>query len=230
MKKELSIQQKKSDTDINVIAVVTLLAFLLYLAFHNVIMTFIENENIHILIRVCTTAFLQFSIAGLGSSIVCLYRKKTPKQLGLRKNKAGKAILFSSLYFIPHLVYIFISGQFKGYHPLSVLLLDDVLSGSLLTGIIGVLFIAVTWGFFEGFNYVIIATIIKERYPNNKIHIEAISCAIICILFHPFSTSLWGITEIITTFIFIYGIIRTADKTNNAWGCIFVFLFLWNAF
>jgi hypothetical protein len=33
----------------------------------------------------------------------------------------------------------------------------------------------------------------------------AITCAIICILFHPLSISFWGIVELITTFIAIYG-------------------------
>ena len=33
----------------------------------------------------------------------------------------------------------------------------------------------------------------------------------------------------IVTFIFIYGMVNCANKTQNAWGCIFAFLFIWNA-
>ena len=65
--------------------------------------------------------------------------------------------------------------------------------------------IVLVWGFFEGFNYVVICDKINRRYPttNEWLDYGAITCAIVCILFHPFSTSFWGIVEIITTVIAI---------------------------
>ena len=47
--------------------------------------------------------------------------------------------------------------------------------------------------------------------------------------FPPFSTSFWGIVEIITTVIAIYGMLMVKKKTGNAWGCVFAFCFIWNA-
>ena len=52
----------------------------------------------------------------------------------------------------------------------------------------------------------------------------AIICAIVGILFHPFSTSFWGIVEIITTFIAIYGMLIVKKKTGNAWGAYLPFV------
>ena len=87
------------------------------------------------------------------------------------------------------------------------------------------------WGFFEGFNYAVVCEKIDRRYPSKKKWLDygALTCAIICILLHPFSTSFWGIVEIITTFIAIYGMLIVRKKTGNAWGCVFAFCFIWNA-
>lgn len=78
-------------------------------------------------------------------------------------------------------------------------------------------------GFFEGFNYVVICEKLSRRYPANKYWLDygAIACAIVCILFHPLSTSFWGIVEIVATFIAIYGMLIVRKKTGNAWECVF---------
>ncbi|AGC67828.1 hypothetical protein Cst_c08290 [Thermoclostridium stercorarium subsp. stercorarium DSM 8532] len=36
--------------------------------------------------------------------------------------------------------------------------------------------------------------------------------------------------ESLTVFLIIFGMLLAKDFTKNAWGCIFVFVFLWNAF
>lgn len=97
--------------------------------------------------------------------------------------------------------------------------------------IIGMAIIILVWGFFEGFNYAVICEKINRRYPSKNKWLDsgAITCAIICILFHPLSISFWGIVELITTFIAIYGMLIVKKQTGNAWGCIFAFCFIWNA-
>ena len=102
---------------------------------------------------------------------------------------------------------------------------------SIPFSILGMALIVLVWGFFEGFNYVVICDKINRRYPttNEWLDYGAITCAIMCILFHPFSTSFWGIVEIITTVIAIYGMLMVKKKTGNAWGCVFAFCFIWNA-
>ena len=97
--------------------------------------------------------------------------------------------------------------------------------------IIGMAIIILVWGFFEGFNYAVICEKINIRYPSKNKWLDsgAITCAIICILFHPLSILFWGIVELITTFIAIYGMLIVKKQTGNAWVCIFAFCFIWNA-
>ena len=97
--------------------------------------------------------------------------------------------------------------------------------------IVGMALIIVVWGFFEGFNYAVICEKINKRYPSKNLWLDngEIICAIVCILFHPFSVSLWGIFEIVTTMIAIYGMLIVRKKTGNACGCVFAFCFIWNA-
>ena len=194
MKKELTLE-KRLDTDIWIIALTTLAGFILYMSLSKYLNDFINNDEIHILLRTIVTGLMQFSIAGLGSSIVCIIRKDTFAKMGLRKKGALKAIIGSVLFFKA----------------------------------LGLIMVGTFWGFFEGFNYYIVSRVINQRYPST-INLGAVICAFICILFHPFSTSFLGILEMIVTFIFIYGMVSCADKNKNAWGCVFAFIFLWNAF
>ena len=231
-KKNLTLKQKKLDTDIWIIALTTLVAFLLYIMFENQIMEYIKNSNNSITLRLLLNASIQFGIAGLGITFVCIFRKERFYKFGLVKRNAIKAILYSIICFVPYLMYIFISGQYTGYKPFSILLTNDILKSNIPINILGMILICIIWGFFEGFNYAVISDKLNSRYlyKNKWFNVGSITCAIICILFHPFNTSFWGIVEIITTFIAIYGILLVKEKTNNAWGCVFVFCFIWNAF
>ena len=229
MKKRINSRKKRLDTDIWIIALTTLAGFILYMSLSKYLKDFINNDEIHILHRTLVTGLMQFSIAGLGSSIVCIIRKDTFTKMGLRKKGAQKAIIGSVLFFIPYIIYLLVSGQFDGYMPLSVLITDNILASNIVCKVLGLIMVGTFWGFFEGFNYYIVSRVINQRYPS-KINLGAIICAFICILFHPFSTSFWGILEMIVTFIFIYGMVSCADKNKNAWGCVFAFIFLWNAF
>ena len=162
--------------------------------------------------------------------------RKTGTDELLKKELAkGKLMIGESagaiICFIPSICYIFLSGQFNGYQPFSILITDDVIASGIPFSILGMALIVLVWGFFEGFNYVVICDKINRRYPttNEWLDYGAITCAIVCILFHPFSTSFWGIVEIITTVIAIYGMLMVKKKTGNAWGCVFAFCFIWNA-
>ncbi len=232
MKKQvLTTEQKRLETDLWIIALVTLGVFLFYAVMGNQLMNFVKNSNISVIPRLLLNAGVQFGIAGLGITIVCILRKEKFTLFGLIKKNTIKAIVGTILCFAPYICYIFISGQFNGYSPFSILITDDVMASGVPFSIIGMALIVVIWGFFEGFNYVVVCEKINRRYPpkNQWLDYGAITCAIVCLLFHPFSTSFWGIVEIITTFIAIYGMLIVKKKTENAWGCIFAFCFIWNA-
>ena len=205
-KQQLSAEQKRLETDLWIIALVTLGVFLFYAATGKQLMSFVANSNISVIPRLLLNA-------------------------GLIRKNIFKAIIGTIICFVPSICYIFLSGQFNGYQPFSILITDDVIASGIPFSILGMALIVLVWGFFEGFNYVVICDKINRRYPttNEWLDYGAITCAIVCILFHPFSTSFWGIVEIITTVIAIYGMLMVKKKTGNAWGCVFAFCFIWNA-
>lgn len=230
-KQQLSAEQKRLDTDIWIIALVTLGVFLFYAVSGKQLMSFVANSNISVVPRLLLNAGVQFGLAGLGITIVCILRKEKFTYFGLTRKNVFKAIIWTIICFVPSILCVFLSGQFNGYQPFSILITDDVIASGIPFSIIGMALIIVVWGFFEGFNYAVICEKINRRYPSKKKWLDcgAITCAIICILFHPFSTSFWGIVEIITTFIAIYGMLMVRKQTGNAWGCVFAFCFIWNA-
>ena len=231
VKQKLTVEQERLDMDIWIISLVTLGVFLIYALTGKQLMNFVKNSDISVVPRLLLNAVVQFGIAGLGITIICILRKEKFSDFGLVKKNIGKAIVGTVISFIPSICYILASGEFNGYQPFNILVTNDVLSSGFPVSILGMALIVIVWGFFEGFNYVVICEKINKRYPSNNQWIDygAISCAIVCILFHPFSISFWGILEIITTFIAIYGMLIVKKKTGNAWGCVFAFCFIWNA-
>lgn len=225
-KKKLSLEQKKLDADIWIIILVTLLFFLFYTVTGKQLMNFIMNKNISILPRLLLNAGIQFGVAGLGITIVCILRKERFTSFELIRKNIFKSIIWTIISFLTYICYIFMSGQFDGYRPFRITITNDP-----LFSILGMSVVVLVWGFFEGFNYVVICDKINKRYPTTSEWLDygAIVCAIVCIFFHPFSISFLGFVEIITMFIAIYGMLITYKKTGNSWGAIFAFCFIWNA-
>lgn len=230
-KQKLTDEQKRLEADIWIIALVTLGVFLCYAAVNNPLTNFVTDSNISIIPRLLLSAGIQFGIAGLGITIVCILRKEKFTQFGLTKKNMGKAIAGTVVCFLPSVFYIVASGQFDGYRPFHIWVTNDVIAGGVPFSIAGMALIVVVWGFFEGFNYAVICEKINKRYPpaNQWLDYGAIVCAVFGVLFHPLSISFWGVIEIVTTFIAIYGMLIVKKKTENAWGCVFAFCFIWNA-
>ena len=230
-KQSLTTEQKRLDTDIWILSLVTFGVFIVYSIIGSQLMNFVKNSDISVIPRLLLNASVQFGVAGLGITIVCILRKEKFTQYGLTKKNIGKTIVGTVICFLPSVCYIIASGQFKGYQPFNILITGDVIASDIPISILGMALIVVVWGFFEGFNYAVICEKINRRYPSDNEWLDygAITCAIICILFHPFSISFWGIMEIITTFVSIYGMLIVKKKTENAWGCVFAFCFIWNA-
>lgn len=230
-KKTLTDEQKKLDIDLWIIALTAIAAFAIYAMIGSKLMAFCKDSSISVWPRLFAAASLQFAIAGLGITIVCILRKKPFSSFGLKKEYALKTIGATLLCFAPYIIYIFASGQFEGYEPLSIMVTPDLHKTGIVATIIGTLIIALFWGFFEGFNYAVICNIIDRRYPldSKSFSWGALVCTLMGILFHPMSFDLFGILELITTFIALYGMLIIYKHTKNAWGCVFAFLFIWNA-
>lgn len=232
-KGNITTKQRQLDIDIWIIGIITFAVFAIYAMFSRQFLTYLRNDDVSVVLRLIVNAALQFGIAGLGISVVCLIRRESFFSFGLKKDNLLKSILGTIVSFVPLIAYIFASGQFYGYKPLSSVTLSSKLAeNGIFVQILGMLIIAIVWGFFEGFNYVVISQKISQRYPSKYRWFDwgALICAVVCILFHPINLSFWGIVDIIVTIIAIYGMLIVRKATGNAWGCVFAFLFIWNAF
>ena len=231
MEQQIKERKKKLTIDLWIIALDTIAVYIVYGVFGSRIMSFCKNSDISVWPRLLMAAALEFGIAGLGITIVGLMRKESFASFGLRWENAIKAVLWTIVFFLPYILFIFLSGQFEGYEPLSIMVTPDLHKAGIVATIIGTLVIAVVWGFFEGFNYVVICEKINRRFPVKTKFFDwgALVVSIMGILFHPMSFSIQGIIEIVTTFIAIYGMLQVRKVYKNAWGCVFAFLFIWNA-
>lgn len=104
-KQTLSIEQKRVDIDIWIIVLVTLGFFAAYIIMKDSLMNFVKNSEVSVIPRLLLNAAVQFGIAGLGISLVCIIRKERFSKFGLKKQNIGKAItgtflqLFQTLFF-----------------------------------------------------------------------------------------------------------------------------------
>lgn len=196
-------------------------------------MRFAKSSDMHIWLRFLPILLMQFGLAGLGSLIVVLYRKESLEQYGLRKAHAAKAVALSFAVCIPSFVFMLANNEVDSYLPLQgCFFTRPFLASTFPSNVLGYSFIAIVWGFFEGFNYVVISQKINERYVSKSrwLNFGAIVCGIVCILIHGMiGFDLYTILEAATTFIIIYGMLMIKEITGNAWGCIVVFLLFWNA-
>ena len=230
-KRVLTEQQKRLDVNLWIIALVTMTIYCLYGVIGKQLMTYCKDGSISVWPRLFAAAGMEFGIAGLGITLVCIFRKTSFVNFGLKKENAGRAVLGTLFCFLPYIAYVVLSGQFEGYEPFSIMVTPDLHKAGILTTIAGTVIIATIWGFFEGFNYAVIAQFISERYPLNGKLFDwgAFVCTLMGILFHPIHFDLVGIADLATTFVALYGMLMIRKHTKNSWGCVFAFLFIWNA-
>jgi hypothetical protein len=226
--------QKKTGLDLLIILIATFLVLGTYMGLQSQFKTYINTKGIHILLRVAVMAFLQFGVAGLGSSIVCVIRKESFQSHGLLRKGALLSIVCSVLAFIPNILFNLATGQLKSYLPFqTVWMTKEVLASGFPVNVLGMGLITAAWGFFEGFNYVVICNKLNAIFPSSKkwLNWGAILCGVMCLLIHGMiGVTPSAILEAVSVFIIIYGMLVAKELTGSAWGCVFIFIFLWNAF
>ncbi|MCR5251865.1 MAG: hypothetical protein K6E50_14795 [Lachnospiraceae bacterium] len=230
-KRTLTTEQKRLDVNLWIIALVTMAVYVAYGMIGKPLMTFCKDSSISVWPRLLASAGMEFGIAGLGITVVCILRKIPFTNFGLKKENALKAVLGTIACFVPYILYIVLSGQFEGYEPLSIMVTPDLHRAGILPTLVGTLIIAVVWGFFEGFNYAVIAEFISKRYPvkGKLFDWGSLVCTLMGILFHPIHFDALGMVDLATTFVALYGMLMIRKHTKNSWGCVFAFLFIWNA-
>ena len=228
-------ERKKLTADLWIIGIVTFLALgIVVVAMQNGMNDSSDSHSIPIVLRVLMIGLCgQFAVSGLGISIVCLIRKQRFRDFGLNTRNLIPALLLSLLCCVPELTYYLVRGYVSGWCPFQgVNTTAEVLASPFPSNVLGFLITALFWGFFEGFNYVVIRDKISMRFPSRYRFFDwgAFVCAVMCILVH----GAVGITpdavwEMLSTFILIYGMLIVRKETGNAWGCVLIFFVYWNA-
>lgn len=227
-------RKKQLDTDLWIIAIISFLMLAMYIVFNQNVNAIVSDTAINIVLRVLLVGgIFQFGLAGLGITVVSIYRKESFLNYGLTCKNILPAVLLSVLCCIPDFVYNYFSGNMHAWFPFSdVNTTAEVVASAFPYNILGMLITAICWGFFEGFNYVVISDKINERYPSKNKFLDwgAIVSAIMCILIHGMiGVTPDAIIEMLCTMFLIYGMLVVRKTTGNAWGCVLIFVMYWNA-
>ena len=181
-------RKKQLDTDLWIIAGVSLLVLVIYTVFGREIDNIAVDTEIPIVLRVLFMGgIFQFGIAGLGITIVAIVRKERFSDHGLTRKHLLPAIALSALCCVPDLLYNLFAGNVHTWLPFSdVQTTAEALESGFPENALAMLLTALFWGFFEGFNYVVISDKIGECYPskNRLWDWGAFVCAVMCILIH----------------------------------------------
>ena len=236
MASELTNNRKKQlDHDLIAIGVITFIVLTLVLAvFGKQFNGFIYDTSRPVLPRVAVAAICgQFALAGLGITSVCIFRKEKFTQFGLNTKNLIPALLLSLACCVPDFIYQFICGNVHPWSPfIDVFTTKELLISSLPVKVPGFILTAAAWGFFEGFNYVVIRDKFSERFPSKHRFWDtgAFLCAVMCILIHGvIGVTPDAILDMLLTMFLIYGMLIVRKETGNAWGCVLIFFVYWNA-
>ena len=232
--KTISKERKKQlSDDLLIILLSSVVAPAFFVIFNKEIKQFTENQSIHIVLRTLIMGLIQFGAAGLGASIVCIFRKESFLKFGLTKKNLIPALLLSLACCLPEFIYRLCTGKVERWLPFQgVKLTSEVISSGIPWNILSMLIIGLCWGFFEGFNYVIIRDKLSELLPSKYKYLDwgALICAVMCILIHgAVGATPDAIIEMLTVIFLIYGMLLVRKLTGNAWGCVLIFFVYWNA-
>ena len=171
--------------------------------------------------------------AGLGVIVVLLWRRQSPRDYGLVSRNLVSSVALSVAAFIPSLVFLLLAGARDGYFPFQrVTVMDEWIRFGLPASVFGIGFIALVWGCFEAFNYVVIIEKVSVLWPPRHFWLDwdAISCGVLAVLTHGLlGPSVVALLESIVVFFAIYGMLLARKFTGNAWGAVAVFALLWNS-
>lgn len=227
-------RKKQLSIDLWIIVIVTFIVLGIIVSLGGKMTDFAYDESVNILIRVLVIGVGgQFGVAGLGITIVCLLRGESYFKFGLNTKNLLPALGLSLLCCMPDFLYHFANGDIHGWCPFwTVNTTPEVLTSPFPYNVLAYAVTAICWGFFEGFNYVVIRDKISEMSPSKYRFWDwgAFICAVMCILIHgAVGVTPEALMEMLVTIILIYGMLIVRKETGNAWGCILIFLVYWNA-
>lgn len=117
MKNTLTVKQKEADQDLNIIAVLTILSLIGYIIPQKQILSFLHQTELPIWSRLLFLATLQFCVAGLGTSVVMILRKKAINNMVCQLSISSQPLFRRLLSVSP---YFFFSSVEDSFIPISL--------------------------------------------------------------------------------------------------------------
>jgi hypothetical protein len=223
--KDFFKRNKSTLLDLLIVAVVTTAAIVLYMSFKDAL------KSLTGLASIAAYAVTQFAVAGLGPLIVMLIRKERFSSYGyVKKNTAlSLAIGLVSIFFFVLLSYL-IQGTVQ-WGPLRRISVTATAAGlPMPLNLAGLLLIATSWGFFEGFTLIFaskkVNALAKTQNPFLKpgpIVIIAVNFIVHLLTDHTLDAS-WILAALVT-----YAVVIIPETTKNSWGSALLFFGIWNA-
>ena len=211
--------------DLFVLAIVTIVAIALYMGF---------KDNLKALTgfaSIAVYALIEFGAAGLGPVIVMLIRKERFPSYGfVKKNTTlSLAIGLASIFVFLLLTYL-IEGRVQ-WLPLRRISVTATAAGlPLPLNVVGLLLIAASWGFFEGFTLIFaskkISALVKTQNPWLKP--GPIVIIVVNVIVHFLTDHTIDVTWILGALV-TYAVVIIPETTENSWGSVLLFFGIWNA-
>ena len=115
----------------------------------------------------------EYGVFGLGITIVCAVRRESFRSFGLKWEKLGVTVLLSALACAPAFVSMLFRNEVHSYLLFqTVNFTKQVLEAGFPVSLVGMVIIAVSWGFFEGFSYVVIAERVNRLFPVRRVWLD----------------------------------------------------------
>lgn len=223
------MEKKRLNADLTIALIVMGVALALVMIFgQRAVMATVADAPL--LIRTLYTAFVQFSIAGLGAVLVMVIRREGFSAFGLKKEGAIKSLLFGAVLATVFVAYQWIKDGSVNYLPFSqVMLTKETLGAPFPVNVLSMAIIALTWGFLEGFNYVFFNAKLNALIPIKipYLRLGPIIMGIACIFIHGAVGQ--DMLAMLDAFLIVYLSLLIPELTGNAWGTILVFFLYWNA-
>lgn len=221
---------KKYGADLLILCLCALVAYGVLGIFYMLLK--IDIGVLPLLVQTLIGALCEFGLLGLGVVIVCVRNRESFVSFGLKKEKLLLTIVLSALVCLPAFLFQLFTNENICYFPLqNVNFTKPILASNFPVNVIGMIIIIITWGFFEGFSYVVISDRINKLLSPKSLLLDwgAIICGIFCLVIHVLVGQSYSILEAIIEFVLIYGMLVAYRYTGNAWGCVLIFLLFWSA-
>ena len=218
-------EHKATLVDIGVVLALTTIAIAVVVSFQSSLKSLTGFPSI------LWTALAQFSVAGLGPVIVMLARRERFEQYGLVKENVAKSLSLGMLCIAAYVLYVFVSQGTIEWMPFRMVTITrPALQLQVPLNVLGILLIAASWGFFEGFTLLFASKKIDSlaHRANPFLKPGPLVVVVLNILVH-LSTGHTIDASWIASAAVIYVVLIIPELTRNSWGSVLIFFALWNA-